>query len=259
MTRNDDSADPDPFRPARPPDRLPPPNEAGEVQRRSAKWAHLPPVRVGWIADATQEILGATGRLHVFAADGLRRVGARKAGESLMEVADWIAARCIAMVYLADGDGTGGSRVFDLVRPVNPLPLSHDAGEDEGEDMAHRVHPPGSGLRSVRRRSGVPGPGPSQLQALRGSDPDGAAAARPRAEGEPQALDPSWRDGGARGRRGPPLEEGGLWAAGSGAAHGDYAGGFGRSGGWRAGQGGIATGPAGGVHGQPRIGAPQSA
>jgi len=96
-------------------------------------------VRVGWVADALQEILDATGRLHVFGAGGLRRVAARRAGESLMEAVDWMAARCIVMVYVADGDGAGGSHVYDLVRPVNPLRLSHDAGEDEGEDMAHRA------------------------------------------------------------------------------------------------------------------------
>ena len=146
MSQDDDPAttdpgptDDDPGPPAPAPDPSPSPSGTTEGQHRFAGWAHPPPVRVGWIADATQEILGATGRVHVFGADGLRRVGARKAGESLMEVADWIAARCIAMVFVADGDGTEGSRVFDLVRPVNPLRLSHDAGEDEGEDMAHRA------------------------------------------------------------------------------------------------------------------------
>ncbi len=94
---------------------------------------------MGWIADALGRFLESTGRLHVFGDEGLKRVPARKAGESLMEAVDWMAARCALMVYVADGDGAGGSEVYDLVRPVNPLRLSHDAGENEAEVVGHRA------------------------------------------------------------------------------------------------------------------------
>ena len=132
MTRYDDTAaDHDPLDPS--------PSPAATRHRPTTRWAHPAPVRVGWIADAQRKYLESTGRLHVFGADGLKRVAARKAGASLMEAVDWIAARCNVMVYVADGDGTGGSRLYDLVRPVNPLPLSHEAGEDEGEALARRA------------------------------------------------------------------------------------------------------------------------
>ncbi len=142
--------------PAAPPDPSPFPDETR--QRHSARWAHLPPVRVGWIADAVRKFLDSTGRLHVFGADGLRRVAAREAGVSLMEAVDWMAARCSVLVYVADGDGAGDSQVYDLVRPVNPLPLSHDAEEDEAEALAHRALDEGravvaSGSRGVFARS----------------------------------------------------------------------------------------------------------
>ncbi len=101
--------------------------------------ANLPPVRVGWIADALPEFLDTTGRVHVFGVDGLRRVGARQAGESLMQAADWMAARCAVMVFVAHGDGEAVSRVYDLVRPVNPLALTDDVEEDEAEAVALRA------------------------------------------------------------------------------------------------------------------------
>ncbi len=161
MTQDDDPAatgsdptSPDPLPPARAPDPSPSPNDTDEGQRSSAKWADLPPVRVGWVADALQEILDTTGRLHVFGADGLRRVAARRAGESLMEALDWMAARCIVMVYVADGDGAGDSRVYDLVRPVNPLRVSHDAGEDEGEAVALRALDEGRAVVASGSRGG---------------------------------------------------------------------------------------------------------
>ena len=86
------------------------------------------------------EFLGSTGRLHVFGAGGLTRVAAHKAGASLLEAADWMAARCVVMVYVVDGDvGAGGPRVYDLVRPVNPLMLGQDAEEEEAESVARRA------------------------------------------------------------------------------------------------------------------------
>ena len=145
---------PDTPPPARPPDPSPSPQDADEGPRRSAKWAHLPPVRVGWIADGLQEFLDSTGRLHVFGAGGLRRVAARTAGESLMEAVDWMAARCVVMVYVADGDGAGSSQVFDLVRPVNPLRLSHDAGAEEGEAVAERLLDEGRSVVASGSRGG---------------------------------------------------------------------------------------------------------
>lgn len=56
-----------------------------------------------------------------------------------MEAADGMAARCVVMVYVADAEGAGSFRVYDSVRPVNPLVLSHDAEGDEAESLAHRA------------------------------------------------------------------------------------------------------------------------
>lgn len=150
MTPNDDATTDRSLIPS--PD--PSPSPAAPSQRPSRQWARLPPVRVGWIVDALQKFLDSTGRLHVFAADRLRRVGARQAGASLMEAVDRMAARCTVMVYVADRDGTGGSRVYDLVRPANPLPLSHDAGEDEGAALAHRALDEGRAVVASGPRGG---------------------------------------------------------------------------------------------------------
>lgn len=57
----------------------------------------------------------------------------------MMRAADRMAARCAVMVFVADGEGDADSRVYDLVRPVNPLPLSHDAEKDEAEAVAYRA------------------------------------------------------------------------------------------------------------------------
>ena len=149
MPPHDDTtrADRDPAPRYPPPDPSPSPSDASgdrrPPRRRAHRWAHLPPVRVGWIADALGKFLESTGRAHVFGAGGLKRVAARKAGESLMEAVDWMAPRCALMVYVADGDDAGGSDVYDLVRPVNPLRLSHDAGEDEAEVVGYRARDEG--------------------------------------------------------------------------------------------------------------------
>ena len=127
------------YPPAPPPDPSPSPHETGEGGCASTRWAHLPPVRIGWIANPLREFLGSTGRLHIFGVGGLKRVAAHRAGASLMEAMDWMAARCVVMVYVADGAGAEGSRVYDSVRPVSPLMLGHDAEEDEAEALAYRA------------------------------------------------------------------------------------------------------------------------
>lgn len=144
VSRTPDPAVPSP---AAPPDPAPFPDDTRQRP-------HLPPVRVGWIADAVRKFLESTGRLHVFGADGLRRVAAQEAGESLMEAVNWMAARCSVMVYVADGDGAGGSQTYDLVRPVNPLPLSQDAEKDEAEALAHRALDEGRAVVASGSRGG---------------------------------------------------------------------------------------------------------
>ena len=127
------------YSPASPPGPSTSPHETADGRRPPTRWAHRPPVRVGWIANPLQEFLGSTGRLHIFGVGGLKRVAAHRAGESLMEAMEWMAARCVVMVYMADGAGAEGSRVYDSVRPVSPLMLGHDAEEDDAEALAYRA------------------------------------------------------------------------------------------------------------------------
>lgn len=105
----------------------------------SIRSAHPERARIAWIVDAQPEFLDRKGKLHIFGVDGMERMATRKAAASLVLAVDWLAGLCSLMVYVGNEHGAAGARVFDSIRPVNPLALSRDANEDEAESLARRA------------------------------------------------------------------------------------------------------------------------
>lgn len=105
----------------------------------SIRSAHPEAARIAWIVDAQPEFLDRKGKLHIFGVDGMERMATRKAATSLVWAVDWLAGLCSLMVYVGNERGAAGARVFDPIRPVNPLLLGSEASEDEAESLAHRA------------------------------------------------------------------------------------------------------------------------
>ena len=153
-------------------------------ERPSVRWAHLEPVRVGWIVDAQREFLDPGGRCRVFGGDGVVEVSASEAVAALTRVAEWMGGRCPVLVCTVDWPGAtdsgiaaGGpgparrtpgdraepwpdgeederARVIAAIRPAGPLVLGPNADDEQGEDLGYGALEEGRAVVAHRRFGG---------------------------------------------------------------------------------------------------------
>ena len=166
--------------------RTPDPADAeGARERPSVRWAHLEPVRVGWVVDAQREFLDPEGRCRVFGGDGAVEVSGSEAVAALTRAVEWMGGRCPVLVYTVDwrgaqdsgiaGGGPGPARgtlardragpwpdgeeherarVIAAVRPAGPLVLGPNADDEQGEDLGYDALEEGRPVVAHRRPGG---------------------------------------------------------------------------------------------------------
>ena len=136
-------------------------------ERPSVRWAHIEPVRVGWIVDGQRGFLDAGARYRVFGGDGVVEVGTSEAAAALTRAVEWMARQVprpgihgALAPYPGLRDCRG--RLWPRSRNLRPEPRRTLAGRRRTRACVRdRSHPPpgsyGAGPERGRRTGGEPG------------------------------------------------------------------------------------------------------